>query len=512
MVAQMDSHETQFYLKLFVKSSFFIFAAVIISKLFSYGYKIIIARSFGAETYGLFSLAIIIITIASSIATFGLYDGLVRFVSFYRGKRAFGHIRRLVLSSQAIFIVTGLICTALLIFFAPVIGDKIFHTDKFTPLFIGMALALPFLLLANLFLGVLRGFERIKTYSALINIYQNTAKFIILGLLVLLGAGAISISISYVVVFIGLFLISRYYARKDLNKMPLTKIPSRKEVMPEVLSYAWPLLFVGVLYSIFYWTDSLVLGYFTTAEHVGWYNAAITLISLFGIAPDLFMQLFFPLISLKLSEDKKSLIKRLTQQVTKWIYILNIPIFLLLFLFPEKLLEILFGRDFTVGSSVLQILALGALFSSVMGVSTSLLSIKGRTKLVLMNFILFATINLILDIIFVKSYGMIGAAFATMITQILFVVTAVFQVRNTYEFSPIKSKIGRLSFLAVALLAVGLFLQSTFANNSLATIIGVSLILLALYALGLHMFQIFDTEDKSIIQSIVNKLSRRNNA
>ena len=201
----------------------------------------------------------------------------------------------------------------------------------------------------------------------------------------------------------------------------------------------------------------------------------------------------------------------MTQQVAKWIYILNIPIFLLLFLFPERWLAILFGREFIVGSSVLQILALGALFSSVIGVSTSLLSIKGRTKLVLLNFIVFAAINLILDIIFVKNYGMIGVALATMITQLLFVISALFQVRNTYGFNPVQSKMRRLGFLAVVLLIIGLSLQGA-SSDSLALTVGKSLALLAIYACGLYIFRIFDAEDKAIIQSIMHKLTKREKA
>ncbi len=504
MNSQAFKPETNFYLKLIVKSSLFVFIATIISKLFSYGYKILIARYFGAETYGLFSLSVIIISIASSVATLGLYDGLVRFISFYRGKKSFGKIRRLVISSQTIFIVTGIIFTGLLIFFAPTIGDKIFHTNKFTPLFIGMSLALPFLLLANLFLGVLRGFERIKTYSALVNIYQNAARFIIMGALIMIGTGAIAISISYVFAFVGLFFISRYYARKDLEMMPRDKTPSQKKVMPEVLTYAWPLLFVGMLYSIFYWTDSLILGYFTSAEFVGKYNSAITLASLFGLAPDLFMQLFLPLISTKFSQGKNELIKNLTQQVIKWIYMLGMPLFVLMFIFPERLIELFFGLDFANVYPALRLLSIGAFFSSTTGILVSLLSIKGRTKLVLINFMVFAIINIILDLVFVKKYGMNGVAFATLITQLIFVITTSFQVKKTYGFNPVRVGIIKLLIIGTIILNLGTYL-STFSESWLSAL-SLSIFLVLIYVCGLYLSNFFDAEDLGIIKNILDKI------
>jgi O-antigen/teichoic acid export membrane protein len=65
------------YLSMLVKTSFFIFFAVFISKLTTYIYKIIIARNFGPEVYGLFSLGLIIVSFVATFASLGLNDGLI---------------------------------------------------------------------------------------------------------------------------------------------------------------------------------------------------------------------------------------------------------------------------------------------------------------------------------------------------------------------------------------------------------------------------------------------------
>ncbi len=503
---QEDKNEVNYYLKLLVKSSFFILIASIISKLASYGYKILIARYLGAEIYGLFSLALIVISLVSSIAVLGLGDGLVRYVSFYRGKKQFGKLNRLIISSKKIFLTTGIISAIALILFAPLIAEKIFHSDKFTPIIRGMAMAMPFLLLSNLYLGILKGFEKIKIYSSLVNIYQNSARFILLGLLLLIGFDLKAISISYVVVFIGLFLISRSYANKNLINLPDQKIPPSKKVMPEVLRYSWPLIFVGILYSIFYWIDSLFLGYLTNAENVGLYNAAVTLVALFSIAPDLFMQLFFPLIAVKFSEGKKEIIRKLTQQVTKWIYLLNIILFLLLFLFADKWITILFGEEFLVSTNILRILVVGALFSGVVGISTNLISIKGKTKLTLLDFTIFALVNIALNALLIPPYGMVGAAVATLTTQVAFAITLVLQVRRLYGFNPIISIRKRMSAIFVGFLIAGTYL----VRNQLSIIMTIffSILISILYLTSLYFFKLFDDEDLKIFRSIINKIKR----
>ena len=83
-------------LKILAKSSFVVFIGIIISKIATYLYKIITARTFGAEVYGLFSLAIMISTLFATFFSLGLQGGLLRFISFYRGKDEKNKIRHII--------------------------------------------------------------------------------------------------------------------------------------------------------------------------------------------------------------------------------------------------------------------------------------------------------------------------------------------------------------------------------------------------------------------------------
>src|SRR4030042_1725530 len=80
-------------LKVIAKTSVFIFASVLLSKILFYFYRIVIARNFGPSIYGTFSLASIVFVIIISISTFGFFEGLLRFVPFYRGTKKINNIR-----------------------------------------------------------------------------------------------------------------------------------------------------------------------------------------------------------------------------------------------------------------------------------------------------------------------------------------------------------------------------------------------------------------------------------
>ena len=48
-------------LKLLVKTSVIVFIGIALSKILTYGYRVIIARHYGPEVYGLFSLSLMIV-------------------------------------------------------------------------------------------------------------------------------------------------------------------------------------------------------------------------------------------------------------------------------------------------------------------------------------------------------------------------------------------------------------------------------------------------------------------
>lgn len=499
-----EPSELNHYLKLLVRVSAFIFVATIISKLATYGYKIIIARYFGAETYGLFSLALIVIGIASAIASIGLNEGIVRYISFYMGKKDFGSIKKLISNSKIIFFFSGLIVMLILIVIAPLISEKIFHSKDFTGLIRAISISIPFMLFAGLYLAIIRGFQKIKTYSFLVNIYQNIIRLGLIFIFILIGVGANSIALSYVLTFVGLAILSFYYSRKEIVSMPTNVEKTKNKIMPEIISFSWPLLFVGILYNVFYWSDSLVLGYLTNASNVGIYNAAVTIISLFSIAPDLFMQLLFPLISFKLSEGKRELVRKLIQQVIKWIYLINIPLFVFLFLFPEQGVYILFGKEYLEAAAIIKILSIGALFLNLVNLSTSLMSIKGKTKLVLFNSLIFTVLNLALNFLLIPKYGMAGAAYATVIAAAVFCLCFLIQIRKEYGFNLLTHYFSKIFIIGAIIFIIGYFLR-VYVSYSFWLVMLTCSLLIFLYIFMLYLNKIFDEDDTDIIKTIFKK-------
>src|SRR3989344_9480479 len=103
-----EEHELNSSLRLVARSSIIVFIGLFIAKILSYIYRIIVAREFGAEAYGLFSLALMAAGWIGVLAVFGLNDGLLRYISIFRGKKETDKVRYVFRKSFWLLLLTGL--------------------------------------------------------------------------------------------------------------------------------------------------------------------------------------------------------------------------------------------------------------------------------------------------------------------------------------------------------------------------------------------------------------------
>ena len=76
-------------------SSIIVFISIIISKILTWTYTITIARYYGPEIFGLYTLSLMTIGWLMIFTRLGLNNGLLRYISFFRGKRYLLYLERL---------------------------------------------------------------------------------------------------------------------------------------------------------------------------------------------------------------------------------------------------------------------------------------------------------------------------------------------------------------------------------------------------------------------------------
>jgi O-antigen/teichoic acid export membrane protein len=505
-------------LKLLVRTSLIVFIGMIFSKLLGYAYRIVIARYFGPEVYGLFSLALMISGWFIAVSALGLSEGLLRFIPVYRGRKEDKKINYLFRFSIVALAITSIFSGLLLFLLSDFISGTIFHNADLSIYLKIFSILVPINVLVSPFLVALRAHEEISWYSFIYNIAQNVVKVLALGLFVLLGMNSNATSLSYLTGIFGMLVISYLVCKYKIPHIFKThNLPDddKKLLQREVFSYSLPILFFGIVSSIFYWIDSFSIGYYKSALEVGLYNAAVPIALILGVAPEIFMQLFFPMITRYYASKNMKLIAELSKQVAKWILLVNLPLFAIMIVFPGALIHILFGAQYLAAENALRILAIGSLISAVFIVSNQLISMIGRSRLVLMNIVIAAAINFGLNMVLVpmqkigfidNANGLNGAAIATLISVIIFNLLFMFQAYRHLSIIPLRRKMITLFLLAIIPTALLFYARTIFGSNDILTLIllcaGYGILYLALILVA----GVFDENDKMIIKSIWNKI------
>jgi O-antigen/teichoic acid export membrane protein len=478
----------------------------------NYFYRIVIARYFGPEAYGLFSLATMVLGLFVAVSSLGLIDGVLRYIPLFRAKNEVKKIDYVIRYTFITLLISATIFGGLLFFLSDFISLNIFHNAKLIVYLKIFGFLIPISTLSSFFLYIIRAYEKIKTYSFLQNILQSASRLAFLMLFVFLGIGAnnaISFSFfsGYLVTLIIAYIIFRKIIPQFIFKSQL-KDSEKSEIKKNLFSYSWPLIFSGVLGTLFYWTDSLVLGYFRSAEEVGWYNSAIPLAALLLAFSDIFLQLFYPLITKEYALKNIKLVKELSKQVAKWLFIINFPLLLVMLAFPGIIINVFFGKEYFIAENALRILAIGAFFSSLYSISTVLLNMAGKSRLLLMNTLVFVLVNFVLDILLIPRYGMNGAAFATLTVFTLSGAVIMFSAYRYLGIIPLKRKMLGISLIGLILFLPLLLLEKRISPDLFILLI-IGTIFIIVYIILLYFFKCFDRNDLMIISSIRKKIIRK---
>ena len=276
-------------------------------------------------------------------------------------------------------------------------------------------------------------------------------------------------------------------------------------------------MFFGIISGIFFWIDSLVIGFFKSTFEVGIYNAAIPLAMLLGLAPELFTTLLFPIITKEYARKNLSLIKKLSSQIGKWVFIINFPAFFLMILFPGTIINLFFGNEYILANNALRFLLIGNFFASIFVISDKLLLMAGKTKILLFDLLIAGILNFILNILFIpKNYifgfenfnGINGAAIATTISMIVFNLLLMFHAKYYTSANPFGRKFFRIFFISLIPIFF-LFILKSIIETNLFSIILITISFFSIYILLLFLMKGLDKDDLIILKNLKNKLTNK---
>ena len=272
----------------------------------------------------------------------------------------------------------------------------------------------------------------------------------------------------------------------------------------ELIRFSLPLLFSGILSFVMNWTDTLMLGYYKSSEVVGLYNAASPLARLIRIFLSSAAFLYPPMASRLYAQNKMNEMKRVYQILTKWVFLLTLPLFSIMFLFPEATINFFFGSKYLPATLALRILALAFMFHTFLGLNGLSLVVIGESKFIMTANLVSAVLNIILNALLIPIYGMEGAAIATATSY--FVGNSLSSLR-LYQ----KTKIHPFSWnyvkpLAISFVLLGLIQSLHLRVPNIWYVIPVLGVFLGIYFFFVLLSRSVDKEDVELLLAIEKKL------
>jgi len=222
---------------------------------------------------------------------------------------------------------------------------------------------------------------------------------------------AMSFVIEPFVVLICFFLVfNKYFKLKVIKNIDMTVIKS-------LLKETAPLLFAGIIYTVYTKVDQFMIQYYLTDYDLGLYSAALRVTEPLVFIPVIILTLIFPRL-IKLKHQGNYLFFQLVGALSQVFYLISFSIIVGYLCIGGDIFIKLFGSDYVDSLPVVFIQLCSLLFVYQITWMSRVMVIMNLQKYEIPRTILGVMINVILNYLFIHKYGIIGAAFSTLITMI----------------------------------------------------------------------------------------------
>lgn len=359
----------------------------------------------------------------------------MRFVSKFRAEQKSHLVKSSIITSLVAITGASLLISGLVIGLSEFLASSYFEASRAVPVLIILSIWFFFMSFHNFLAATLRGFKDFfgKTLGEIIRNLTPVVGVIVFSLSIDLGL--VSASIFYLIgPIISAILFYTLLKRRHYGKMPETSGSFSKPLLKKMVTFGLPLILSGTAVSVIGSTDTLMLTGLRPLGDVGLYQVArLTKPVLMYFGAALAMPLF-PVVSELWAKGDKKTLQNTLKILTKFSFILMIPVALIFLTFPEMIIRIFFGAKYLAAANAMRILAVASVFW-VMGRSfESTLSGIGKTTLVLRAIGSAAIFNIIANLLLIPLYGATGAAIATGLSFLISFILCIYYSRREIEF------------------------------------------------------------------------------
>jgi len=216
------------------------------------------------------------------------------------------------------------------------------------------------------------------------------------------------------------------------NKFDITKWKFRLKVAKKLLKQSWFLILGSIAASLYMKIDQVMIKEIMDEKAVGIYSVAVRLSGIWLFVTVAITQSVFPALVETRKRDRQLFLDRL-QLLYNLLVKISMVVSILYVIFADYFVVVLFGIEYADSVQVVVIYIWSIVFVFLSNGSWGFYLNENLEKFSSIRLIIGAIINIILNIYFIKIYGLLGAAYATIISYSIsgYLVNFIFKKTRT---------------------------------------------------------------------------------
>jgi O-antigen/teichoic acid export membrane protein len=364
-----------------------------------------VARYLGPDNYGLLSYANSFVGLFMFLATLGLDSILVR--ELVRDEKK----RDELLGTTFILKIIG----SLLLLEIVLVAVKVTTNDSFTNLLI-FIIALGTIFQSFQVIDFYFQSKVLSKYTVYIQIISEILSAIMKLILIFLKKNLLYFAI--VILIENIVLAAGSMVMYTRQKLSFFNWKLKYNLAKNLLKDSWPLMLSSITISIYMRIDQVMIKNMLDTKAVGNYAVAVRLVEIWYFIPIAVTKSVFPAIINAKKISEKLYYERL-QKLYDLMTWSAIGIALPIMLFSHNIIKLLFGIQYQEAVGVLKIYAWASVFVFLGCASGRWFLVENLQLLGSIYSFLGSILNVLLNILFIPKYGIIGAAWATLISYII---------------------------------------------------------------------------------------------
>ena len=426
------------------------------------------------QEYGSYDLIITIITFITPFITLTFEESMFRFLIDAKNRRE----EKSIITQTVVTILTMLTIACFMIF----IVIKIFSINT-TKLFIPYVIAVVLMALMN---ALVRGLGKIKLYS--LSNFILSVLTIVLNVVLILETNLKVDGLLLSVIIANLVMVLFLSIKLKLKEFIDFKLMNKK-LMKEMLTYSIPLIPHSLSWTIINLSDRLIIaGALGTASN-GIYAISNKFPTIINTVYNYFAIAWKESAAKALhEEDSGQYYNKIYEALKNMVYSATV----LVIAFVPFVFNILIKGGYQEAYLYIPILVFSVYFSNMASFYGGIFSAYKKTKIIGTTTLVSAIINLVVDIVFIKTIGIYAAAISTLLASMFLYVYRKYKIKDFVKLKHSKD----MNFTIIITLIVFL---SYYSNNIIFK--GIALLFTIIYALMMN---------KGVVKMFAGKFIKKN--